>query len=349
MIRAPRVLPVVRPDLLGPAPSPNLRPPPFPLLHFPLLVLHVVQFGHEHLERQILVLQLRTLLGALDPYARGLVKEVDCRLDLVHVLPPRPAGSHRGYLTLGHVEVDVDVVALGHDGDGRRRGVTPPRRFRGGDPLDAVHARLPLHPGVDRIPCHLQHGRFVSPVVPRGRVDRRHLPSHSRHVLPVHVEQIAGEDVRLGPARPRAYLQHDVPFVVGVLRKEEDRNLLLQCVHLGFDLLHLLPGHLLHFGVVPRLLEQFLGALELLLQAAVLIVGEDDLLALGPVLHHLPQEVAVGDDVRIAEALGQRLVRPADAVESSLHLFVEGHGEGRRRRLRHDMVGVEGEGIGAEG
>lgn len=88
----------------------------------------------------------------------------------------------------------------------------------------------------------------------------------------VHIEQIAREYAGLGPTGAGPNLQHDVAIVVGVLGQEEDGNPLLQLLHLGLDLLDLLPGHLLHVGVVAGLLEQLLGTLQLLRELAVLHV-----------------------------------------------------------------------------
>ena len=47
-------------------------------------------------------------------------------------------------LQVVRVDLDLDLLGLRHDGDGRRRGVDPSLRLGLGDALDAVRAALPL-------------------------------------------------------------------------------------------------------------------------------------------------------------------------------------------------------------
>ena len=65
---------------------------------------------------------------------------------LVDVLAARALRAHRVDLQVRFVDVDVDVLRLGQNGDGRRRRVDAPLRFGGGHALHAMDARLELQP-----------------------------------------------------------------------------------------------------------------------------------------------------------------------------------------------------------
>mmetsp|Transcript_11101 Transcript_11101/g.31217 ORF Transcript_11101/g.31217 Transcript_11101/m.31217 type:complete len:222 (+) Transcript_11101:1368-2033(+) len=196
--------------------------------------------------------------------------------------------------------------------------------LRGRHALHTMDAGLPLHLGIDRISLHLQNDILVSPVISLRFVHNGGLPSLRLDKLAVHIEQISGEYAGLRPTGAGPDLQHDVAIVVGVLGQEEDGDPRLQFVHLGLDLLDLLPGHLLHVGVVAGILEQLRGTLQFLRKMTVLLEGQHDLLALGPVGHDLPQQVGIANDVRVGQPLRQGVVRPADAVEPLHHLLVDG-------------------------
>ena len=103
MVAHPRVLPVVRANLLGPRAAANLGLPPSRDLVLLLLEMKLEQLGAEDLHGADAVLQLGSLLRAEYADAGGFVHEVDGRLHLVNVLATRAAGP-RG--------ADIDMVAI---------------------------------------------------------------------------------------------------------------------------------------------------------------------------------------------------------------------------------------------
>ena len=58
--------------------------------------------------------------------------------------PPGPPERITSILQVLGIDLDLDVLDLGHHRDGRRRGVDAPLRLGRGDALHAVHARLVL-------------------------------------------------------------------------------------------------------------------------------------------------------------------------------------------------------------
>ena len=66
------------------------------------------------------------------------------------------------------VDVDLDLVGLGHDDDRRRRRVDPPARLRRRDALDAVDAALELEAAVGAVAVDLDD-RLLDAVDARSR------------------------------------------------------------------------------------------------------------------------------------------------------------------------------------
>ena len=78
-------------DLFAAVPGPDLTLSIGSTLGILLLALYIIKLGAEHLERLVLVFELRTLLLTLDNNARGLVCKSYGGFCLVNMLTARTA------------------------------------------------------------------------------------------------------------------------------------------------------------------------------------------------------------------------------------------------------------------
>src|SRR5205823_10012750 len=144
---------VVGPDLGRAITGAHLRPP---LAGTGGLLLgdHLVeQPGAQYLERLDLVLQLALLVLALDHEIRGQVGDAYGAIGGVDALTARSLGAEHVDPEVLLLDLDVDLLGLGEHGHGGGGRVDTPLRFRHGDPLHAVNARLvPQRPVDARAP-----------------------------------------------------------------------------------------------------------------------------------------------------------------------------------------------------
>mmetsp|Transcript_4700 Transcript_4700/g.16222 ORF Transcript_4700/g.16222 Transcript_4700/m.16222 type:complete len:359 (-) Transcript_4700:314-1390(-) len=325
MVRYAAVLPVVRPNLFAARSGADLRLAAVGNLRELLLELHLVELGAQHLEGSLFVLELRASLRAEDADPRRLVHEIHRRLHLVDVLPARSAAPRGANLDVGVVDLDVDVVHLGHDSDGGGARLHAPLRLGDGDALHAVHARLPLEATVHLVPLELEHGFAVAPAVVGAKLHELRLPTHTLGVPLVHAHEFARPQARLVAARARAHLEHDVLAVERVGRQEQDRQPLLLLLERPFQHLHLLLRHRCHLLVVRRLLRHLRSARELLLDALVLGVPLHHAVQVSHHPCHLLVLRNVARHLRVPEPLRQLRVRLGRRFQLGNHV----------RRCRH--------------
>ena len=337
MVAHPRVLPVVRANLLGPRAAANLGLPPSRDLVLLLLELKLEQLGAEDLHGADAVLQLGSLLRAEYADAGGFVHEVDGRLHLVNVLATRAAGPRGADIDILFVDLHLHLVNLRHHGDSRRGRLHATLRFRRGHALHPVHASLPLELRVHAVARHLDDDLLVPAKVRGvGGQDRRRPPLALRVPL-VHPPEVPGPDARLVAAGARADLEHYVLIVQRVLGQERDGHLLLELLHLLLERRDLLPGHRLHLGIARSVLDHLprlrLLVLALLIPGVLVHHG-------GELAHRLRQLLVflgVRRDVGIREPERQLLVR----LRGGLQLFDEEigrrHGDGAGPHARAGM------------
>src|SRR5258708_4811323 len=77
----------------------------------------------EDAHRLLLVLELRLLVLHRDDEPGRKVRDADRRVGRVHALPARPGRAIDVDLQIVGVDVDLDLLRLGHHGDSRGRGV----------------------------------------------------------------------------------------------------------------------------------------------------------------------------------------------------------------------------------
>ena len=138
-------------------------------------------------------------------------------------------------------------------------------------------------------------------------------PALALGITRIHAEQVAGEDRRLVAAGAGTDFQEHVAPVVGVLGQQHALQAVFQPEQGLLGLGHFLLGHLAHFRIA--VLEQRLGALEVVLGLAELAVGGDDRLDFGVLLGIGAETVLVADHLGIAEQRGELLETVVEDVE----------------------------------
>mmetsp|Transcript_14019 Transcript_14019/g.45236 ORF Transcript_14019/g.45236 Transcript_14019/m.45236 type:complete len:352 (-) Transcript_14019:323-1378(-) len=265
VVGASRVLVVVCSDLLGARARADLHLALRGDSGLLLLHLHLVQLCAQHLQRQLLVFELRPLLRHEESDAGRLVRQVDRRLDLVDVLPARAARASRVHLDVAGLDLDGNLVHLGHDSDRRRRGVHAPLRLCRGHALHTVDARLELELRVDRLALDLERRvAHTACVGVGGRHDSR-LPALRLGVARVEREQVVRPNRGLVAAGARTDLKHHVLVVVWVGRQQQQLESAVERLHRLLHLADLGARHLAQLRVL--LVEQLLALLQPLLEA----------------------------------------------------------------------------------
>ena len=241
MIGDPVLLVVVGADLLrAPAPADLAAPLVGGLGSGPLL-LEAQQPGAQHLQRLVAVLQLALLILHAHHQAGGLVGDPHRRVGGVDRLAARPRGAEHADLEVGLVDLHLHLVGGRQHRHRGRGGVDAALRLGLGHPLHPVRPALEAQP-----PPHVVAGqgeRHMADAAEVGglRAQHVHLPALPLGVGQVHVEELAGEQVRLLAALGAADLHDDVLAVVGVRRRQQLGQLLAE----GRDA----PVGLSHLGV----------------------------------------------------------------------------------------------------
>ena len=175
------------------------------------------------------------------------------RVGGVDRLPARAARTHDVDLEVLRVDVDLDVLDLGHHRDGRGRGVDAPLRLGRRHALHAVHARFVLELRVRALARDA--GRHFLDAARRRARHRQDLdlPAPPLGEAGVHAEQIGREQRRFFAARAGADLEDDVLVVVGILGHEQHFERLLQPLLLGGELGLFLARQVAHLGILLQL------------------------------------------------------------------------------------------------
>src|SRR5438046_1137610 len=256
---------VVGTDLLRPVAGANLRTP----LARPrrLLLRHhpVQQPGPEDLERLDLVLQLRLLVLAFHFEAGRQVRDAHRAVGRVDALPAGAAGAEHVDAQVLVIDLDVDLLGLGEDRDGRRRRVDAPLRLGDRHALHAVHAGLVAQRSVHLGAAHREHG-FLEPAEGAlAQAQHLDLPAVALAEARVHAEQGGGEQRGLVAAGAGADLHDGVTVVEGVGGAEQLGETPLGGVDLGFQTLHVGAGELRQLRIL--LLQHLAGLVHVAVQA----------------------------------------------------------------------------------
>ncbi len=241
------------------------------------------------------------------------------RVGLVDVLA---AGAGRAVgvdADVGVVHLDVDVLRLRQHRDGGGRGVDTALRLGLRHPLHAVHAALELQPPEDAVAADRGDDLLVAAHLAFALALHLDLPAVGRRVALVHAEEIAGEDRRLVAAGAGAHLEDRRGVLVGVARRQQQGERVLQR-RLGLGKLgQLVACELGHLGVVAGAERLQLGALAL--QRVQPLGGLGDRLQLG---------VLLGEPHQLGPVAGRAHAR-LHFLEAGENLFEPGLGKAHGR------------------
>ena len=184
----------------------------------------------------------------------------------VNALTARAGGAVGVDAQVGLVDLDVDLLGLGKYGDGSRGGLNAALGLSLGNALDAVHAGLELHDGVDAVALDLELDGLKATGLAGAGIEHGSLPAARLAKALVHLVQVAGEDGRLVATGGGADLDDGVLVVVGVARDEHVLDVFLELGKLGlvFGDVHL--EHLLLIGI-GGIVQHFLGSLDVIERA----------------------------------------------------------------------------------
>ena len=222
-----------------------------------LLQLHLVEARAQHLHRLRLVLDLRLLVLLRDDEAARDVGDADGGVGGVDALAAGAARAEGVDAQVLVVDLDVDFFGFRQDGDGDGRGVDAAARLGCRHALDAVDAALVFQLAVGAAPFD-RRDDFLE-AADAGVAARHHLdaPALALGVLAVHAEQLGGEQRGFVAAGAGADFEHDVLFVVRILRDQQDLQFGDERVAPRDQRLQLLLRELAHVGVAAG--DQLLG------------------------------------------------------------------------------------------
>src|SRR5437764_391703 len=148
VVREPVLGEVVGADFLRALAGTNLRVAGRVELRSLPLELPLVEARAQHAHRLLPVLQLRLLVLHRDDDPSRKVRDADGGVGRIDGLASRPGRTVDVNLELVWIDLDLDLLRLGHHRDGRGGRVDPARAFGLGHPLDAVRPALRLQHGV---------------------------------------------------------------------------------------------------------------------------------------------------------------------------------------------------------
>ena len=235
-------LEVVGADLLGALAGADLAAAILRDRFLLLVHLHLVEPRPQHLHRLRAILDLRLLVLLRDDDAGRNVREADRRIGRVDALAAGSARAEGVDAQILVVDLDVDFLGFGQHRDRRRRGVESSGRFGRRHALHAMDAAFVLQAAVDA--ASLDGGDDFLEPADAGVAARHHVdaPALALGVLPVHPEQLAGEERGFVAAGAGADLEDDVLLVVGILRDQQDLQLGEQRVAFRDEVLELRRG-----------------------------------------------------------------------------------------------------------
>ena len=204
------------------------------------------------------------LFSRHDNDAGGQMRDADSAVGLVDVLTAGAASAHGVDADVVGLDVDVDLLGLGENGDGRSGCVDAAARLGRRNTLNAVDAGFKLQLGENALAGDGGDDLFVSAEIAFGDRNDFSFPAVQVGIAVVHAEEIGCEQGGLITAGTGADLDDGATLVGGVLRQQTEAHLLLQDRNSGLQRLELIAGHHRHLLVgagVSGQRPEFLGLL----------------------------------------------------------------------------------------
>ena len=186
-----------------------------------------------------------------------------------------PAGSTRTeYVDLEvlGINLQLNLLCLGQHRDSHRRSVDAALCLGLGHPLDPMHPAFEFQAGIDPIPVKREANLLITAQLGLIRTQNLARPAPALGVHTVHPIERTRKECRFIPASAPADFNNDILFIVGVLRQQENPQLLRG----GFDLVtagvKLLLRQFTQFFVQSALPQHLPRFLKRLLRLAVFLV-----------------------------------------------------------------------------
>src|SRR5687768_17574667 len=164
------------------------------------------------------------------------MRDANGRIGRVHALTAGARGAVDVDLQVPLVNVDLDLLRFGHDGDGRRRRMNASLGLRGRHTLDAVRPRLPLENGVRAVALDGEDRLLDAAALVRARRDLLPLEAPSLRVAREHAEDVTCPERRLVPSHALPNLDDDVLLVSGIPLDKCELQLLLDLGRASLEL-----------------------------------------------------------------------------------------------------------------
>ena len=216
------------------------------------------------------------------------------------------------------VDLDVDFLGLGQHRDRGRRGVDAPARFGLRHALHAVHARFELEPR-EHVAAGDRGHRLLDAAEP-GLVEIEGLeaPALPCGIALVHAEQLGREQRRLLAAGAGAHLEDGVARVGLVLGQQHQLHGALGPRELLLEAAILLVGEGAHLGIDRGVVLHGGGLVDPVLQDAQALDGADHRVELGQFLRHLDDALRI--DAGAGELGRDFGVAGEDAIECGFQI-----------------------------
>ena len=194
----------------------------------PFCQLHLIQAGTQDLQRLILVLQLGLLILAGDHDSRGNMGQTHCGIRGIDTLPAISGSTEYVEFALIQIQMEVDLLRLRHDRHCDGGGVDPSAGLRLRHTLHPVHAAFVFQPGISSLPVDHEGGLLEAPDSILVQAHHLCFPMTALRIFYQHPVDFRCKEGCLIPAGSGADLHDHVFVIVGILRKEQDLQLMLQ-------------------------------------------------------------------------------------------------------------------------
>src|SRR5262245_2893144 len=147
-------------------------------------------------------------------------------IGLVDVLSARPRGTVGVDAQIRRIDLDlIDLIELGEDCDGARRGMDAALRLGGGHALHAVGTRLELQPRERAFTGDATDDLAVAPVLTGALAEHLRAEALGFGIARVHAVEVAGEDRRLVATGAGPHLEEYVALIARILRQQQAAQL----------------------------------------------------------------------------------------------------------------------------
>ncbi len=217
----------------------------------------------------------------------------------IHALSARATGPEHVDSEVSGIDRDIDLFRLRKDRHRHGRRVNAPLGFSRGYALNPMHAAFPLQLAVHAGSLH--HGDDFLETTNPGRVSGKdfNAPALLFRVPLIHPKKLSDEKGRLISAGTRADFEHDVLFVVRILRQQQNLEPIGALHQLRLKALQLLASK--SDDLVVPLTQKLLIGQNLVLQGFVPMVLRNELLEVGMLLRKPSELSGLRPELRVGE------------------------------------------------